>query len=96
MSLSLRAWPLVPLVLVLEALAAWVVVHTGTRQRVLVSVTAFTVVWLAGTSIAVWFAPDAGLFRIGIGPPVTLVGAGVLAGGVALISLRESGCPAAS
>jgi hypothetical protein len=95
-SWSLRLWPIVPMLLVLDVVAVWVVTSTGKGRRSLLVTTGVIALWVAGTAVAVRFAPDAGLFRIGVGPLVTVGGVVGLVVGVALISCRGSGASAAS
>lgn len=95
-SWSLRLWPLVPMLLVLEVVAVWVVITTGRGGRSLLLATGVIALWVAGTAVAVRFAPDAGLFRVGVGPLVTVGGVVCLVAGVARISSRGSDASAAS
>ena len=87
---SLRLWPLVPLVLVALSVACWAVVTRHLGWRVAASITGVGVVWVAGTSMALVLAPDVGLFRIGVGPTVTLVGVVVAGAGVVWLRPRRS------
>ena len=87
---SLRLWPLVPLVLVALSVACWAVVTRHLGWRVAASITGVGVVWVAGTSLALVLAPDIGLFRIGVGPTVTLVGVVVAGAGVVWLRPRRS------
>jgi hypothetical protein len=95
-SWSLRLWPIVPLLLVVNVVAVWIVVHTGRWWPWLAITTTIVAVWVGGTAIAIRFAPDAGLFRIGVGPSVTLVGVVTLVVAVGWISSRGSGSSGAS
>ena len=87
---SLRLWPLVPLVLVALSVACWAVVTRHLGWRVAAAITGVGVVWVAGTSLALVLAPDVGLFRIGVGPTVTLVGVVVAGAGVVWLRPRRS------
>jgi hypothetical protein len=95
-SWSLRLWPIVPMLLVLEVVAIWIVTHTGRGRRPLLLSTGAIALWVAGTALAVRFAPDVGLFRVGIGPLVTVGGVVCLVAGVARISSRGSDASVAS
>jgi hypothetical protein len=92
---SLRLWPLVPLLIVVTATCAWAVVTHHVRWGVCAAATVTLVVWVGGTATAVFLAPDVALFRIGVGPTVTLVGAVAAAAGVAMLRRRGSGPSAA-
>ena len=96
LSWSLRLWPIVPMLLVLDVVAVWLVIATGKGHRSLVLSTGVIALWVAGTAVAVRFAPDAGLFRAGVGPLVTVGGVVCLVAGVALISSRGSDASATS
>ena len=87
-SWSLRLWPLVPLLVVAVVVAAWWPAMSSRARTAADAATAVAVVWVGGTAIAVSFAPDVVLFRIGVGPPVTVIGAITLGVG-ALLRLRE-------
>jgi len=93
---SLRLWPLVPLLLVAVAVTAWAVVTGHLRWEITMGVAAVAVVWVGGTAVALVLAPDAGLFRIGIGPAVTLVGVLVAVAGAVALRRRGSASGAAS
>jgi hypothetical protein len=95
-SWSLRLWPIVPLLLVLNVVAVWIVIHTGDRRRALAVSTGVIATWVAGTAVAIRFAPDVGLFRVGVGPAVTLVGVVCLVAGVGRLNFRGSGSSGAS
>lgn len=87
---SLRLWPLVPLLLVGTTVAAWAVVTRHLDWRVAVVADAVAVAWVGTTAIALLFAPDAGLFRVGSGPTVTVVGMVLAASGGVWIRPRRS------
>jgi hypothetical protein len=93
---SLRLWPLVPLLLVAVTVSAWAVVTRHLRWSITMGVAVVALVWVGGTAIALVIAPDVGLFRIGIGPAVTLVGVLVAVAGVVTLRRRGSACAAAS
>lgn len=93
---SLRLWPLVPLVLVAMSVTGWAVVTRHLRWRVAAGVIASAVVWVGGTAVSLFLAPDGGLFRVGAGPAVTLVGAVVAAAGAVALRRRESAASAAA
>ena len=94
-SWSLRLWPLVPLLLVVLVVVTWWPAGSGRQGTVGVVLAAVATVWAGGTGVAVMVAPEVGLFRIGVGPLVTVVGALVIAVGQ-VVSRRESGSSAAS
>lgn len=91
-SWSLRLWPLVPLLLVALAVSAWAVATSHLRWGVAVAMGSVVAVWVGGTAVAILRAPDAGLFRVGHGPTVTLVGVVVVAAGI--LTLRTPGSAA--
>lgn len=93
---SLRLWPLVPLLLVAVVTTAWAVATRHVRWAPSLVLSTIAVVWVGGTAAAVMAAPDIALFRVGVGPTVTLVGAVVVGFGVAGLRRRESGSSAAS
>lgn len=93
---SLRLWPLVPLLLVAVVTTAWAVATGHARWAAALALSTLTVVWVGGTAVAVLAAPDIALFRVGVGPTVTLAGAVVIGSGVAGLRRRESGSSAAS
>ncbi len=93
---SLRLWPLVPLLLVAVTVTAWSVVTRHVRWEVTMGVAVVALVWVGGTAVALVLAPDVGLFRIGVGPAVTLVGLLVAVVGVGALRRRESDFAAAS
>jgi hypothetical protein len=74
-AVSLRLWPLVPLLLAVTVIGAWAAPFDTRARRVAVVLVVIAVVWIGGTSVAVMLAPDVAIFRIGPGPPVTLLGA---------------------
>ncbi len=86
-SWSLRLWPLVPLLVVVVVVAAWWPTMSTRARTAVTAATAVVVVWVGATAIAVSFAPDVALFRIGPGPAVTVFGALTLGVG-ALLNLR--------
>ena len=92
---SLRLWPLVPLLLVAIAVAGWAVATRRLSWLVVAATVGVAIVWIGGTAVALVFAPDAGLFRVGIGPAVC-VGGVVLAaiGGLWLRPRRSAGSAA--
>lgn len=67
---AVRLWPALPLLLVLVVVEHWR--PTGRFARLLAIVAA---VYAAATAGAIVLAPDVGLFGIGPGPWVTLLGA---------------------
>lgn len=87
---ALRLWPLVPLVLVAMTVAGWAVVTRHLAWPIAVAISGVGVAWIAGTSIALVLAPDVGLFRIGVGPTVALVGVAVAGVGAAWLRPRGS------
>lgn len=86
---SLRLWPLVPLLLVATVTTAWAVATRHLSWPVPLVLSACAVMWVGATAIAVLMAPDIALFRVGIGPAVTLVGAVILVTGVAVLRAPE-------
>ena len=88
-SWSLRVWPLVPLFVVVVVVAAWWPTMSSRARTAATTATAVVAIWVGVTAIAVSFAPDVALFRIGPGPAVTVLGAITLGVG-ALLKLRES------
>jgi len=84
-ALSLRLWPLVPLLLVVVVTTTWAVATDHLSWRVPVVLAAVAAVWVGGTSVAVIMAPEIALFSVGIGPAVTLTGTVVLAAGTAVL-----------
>ena len=86
---SLRLWPLVPLVLVAMTVTGWAVVTRHLGWRVAAVVSGVGAVWVGATSVALALAPDVGLFRIGVGPAVALIG--VVVAGVGVVWLRPRG-----
>ena len=93
---SLRLWPIVPLLLVLVTTGSWMVAAGRVTRRVLVPAVALAVLWIGGTAVAVLVAPDVALFRVGPGPPVTIVGVTAMAAGAIWISRPRSGSSAAA
>ncbi len=89
---SLRLWPLVPLVLVIMAVAGWAVATGYLRWQAAAVAVATGVVWVGGTATALVLAPDIGLFRVGVGPVVASVGAVVA--GLGGVWLRPRGSDA--
>ncbi len=89
---SLRFWPLVPLLLVATAVAAWAVATGHLRWRIASVTLGVAIVWVGGTALAVVLAPDAGLVRVGDGPAVA--GGGVLVAGIGGLWLRPRGSAA--
>ncbi len=79
---ALRLWPLVPLALVLSVVAHWV--HHPSMRWPRHALTSAAVLYPAVTSIALLNAPRIGLFRVGPGPWVTLVGTVVMFAGFAM------------
>ena len=77
---ALRLWPLVPLTLVLAVVAHWV--HHPSLRWPRHAVSGAATVYPGVTSVALLNAPEIGLFRIGPGPWVTLVGAVVMLAGL--------------
>jgi hypothetical protein len=73
MGIGLRAWPLVPLMMVVAATAAWWGYHA---IGALVGVVA--AVYAGGVGTAVSRAPDEGLLHVLDGPRLTAVGGGLV------------------
>ena len=92
---SLRLWPLVPLLLVVVVTTAWSVATGHLRWWVPAVLAMVAAVWVGGTSVAVLMAPDIALFRVGVGPTVTLVGTVVLAAGSVVLRPAASSEPSA-
>lgn len=89
---SLRLWAFVPLLLVVVAVGAWSASFDARLRRPLLATSIVAAIWVGGTSIAVMAAPEAGLFRIGPGPAVTLAGVlGAAAGGLASARVTRRG-----
>lgn len=78
---ALRLWPLVPLALVLTVIAHWV--HHPSLRWPRHAMTGAAMLYPGVTSIALLNAPQIGLFRVGAGPWVTLIGAVVMLAGLA-------------
>jgi hypothetical protein len=93
---SLRLWPLVPLVLVACTVAAWAVVTRHLDWRVAAVALGVSVVWVGSTAVALLFAPEAGLFRIGHGPAVTAAGIALTAAGAVWLRPRRSAASGAA
>lgn len=83
---SLRLWPFVPLLLVASAVAGWAVATGHLRWRAAALAIGTAIIWVGGTALALVFAPDAGLFRVGRGPAVAA--GGVLVAGIGGLWLR--------
>jgi len=88
-SWSLRLWPLVPLLLVGVTVLGWAFATRRGRWWVVIVAAGLAVVWVGGTAMAILLAPDGGLFRLGPGPAVTVLGALPLVAGV--FALRNPG-----
>lgn len=95
-SWTLRLWSVVPLLLVMTAIGAWVVAVTRSGWRLLLASTAIAVAWVGGTAVSIVFAPEAALFRIGPGPAVTLTGLAAVVAGVVWLRRPVSAASAAS
>ena len=93
---SLRLWPLVPLVLVAMTTAGWAAATGHLRWRFAACAVGVGVVWIGGTAVALVLAPDVGLFRIGSGPTVALVGVVVAMAGTLWLNPRGSAASGAS
>lgn len=93
---SLRWWPVVPMLLVLTVIAAWTASVTGRAPSMPITLGAVVALWVGGTSVALLLAPDAGLFAIGLGPFVTVVGVAAIAVGLVLLSRDRSASSGAS
>ena len=90
---TLRLWPLVPLLLVLGAIALWLRPSVAWLRRSLAVIPVLGAVIVGGIALAVALAPDIGLFRIGFGPWCCLGGSVVMLVGVVL-SATDPGRPA--
>jgi hypothetical protein len=93
---SLRLWPLVPLLLVAVTIAAWAVMGRHVGWRVVALLAAGATVWVGGTAGALFAAPDIGLFRVGIGPTVALLGIVALVVGTIWLRRPRSDASAAA
>ncbi len=93
---SLRLWPLVPLLLVAMAIAAWAVAIGRLRWTAAAAAVGAGMLWIGGTAIALMLAPDAGLFRIGSGPAVAVIGVAIAGLGAVWLRPRESAASAAA
>jgi hypothetical protein len=82
---TLRLWPLVPLLLVSAAISPWLRPARTWVRRVLAVLPVLAVLIVGGVAFAVSLAPEVGLFRIGIGPWCSVVGAIVMVVGVCCI-----------
>lgn len=89
-SWSLRLWPLVPLLLVVQTLTGWAVATGHLRWQVSALTTAMGTAWVGGTAIALVLAPDVGLFQVGSGPIVVSIGIAVAVLGTAWLRRRVS------
>ena len=78
---ALRLWPLVPLTLVVSVIVHWV--HHPSMRWPRHATASAAVLYPGVTSIAIVNAPEVGLFRVGPGPWVTLVGSVVMLAGLA-------------
>ena len=88
LSIALRAWPLMPLLVVTGTVAMW------WRRYIVGQALAVTgAVYALVVALAIRLAPPTGLVRIRIGPVVTIAGASVLLGGalVALVVAASAG-----
>ena len=94
----LRLWPLVPLALVVTVIAHWA--HHPSLRWPRHGITGAALLYPGVTAIAVANAPDIGLFRVGPGPLVTVVGAALMLAGLltpwALSAIRRARSGAAS
>ena len=91
MAWSLRLWPLVPLLLVAGVVTGWLAEGDRRLLRIHVGVSILIVGWLTATAAGVLLAPDVALFRIGVGPSVTSIGAVGVGIGTTVISRRRVG-----
>lgn len=76
----LRLWPLVPLALVVTVIVHWA--HHPSLRWPRHDIAGAAVIYPGVTAIAVANAPEIGLFRVGPGPIVTVVGALVMLAGL--------------
>lgn len=88
---SLRLWPFVPLLMVVISITCWAAPIERRLVRPLAVLAAVATVWIGGTGLAVLAAPAAGLFRIGPGPAITVLGVLVAATGSAATALTSAG-----
>lgn len=86
--LALRAWPLVPLLLVLATVATWYGVDHVLSHVATAALTCAAAVYPGAVAVAVLNAPDIALFGTGTGPAVTIVGAAVVLAGAAINAIR--------
>lgn len=77
----LRLWPLVPLALVVTVIAHWA--HHPSLRWPRHGITSAALIYPGVTALAVANAPQIGLFDVGPGPWVTVVGALVMLAGLA-------------
>ena len=89
---ALRLWPLLPLVLVLAVVAWWWPSSGKGQTAIRVAPTLVASLYAGAVALAVVNAPEVALFSVGPGPTVTILGAVVMAAGVAgtLVLARRS------
>jgi hypothetical protein len=83
MGVGVRAWPVVPLLLILSVVVLWQ--HLSVPGWVQITLWSVTAGYVGGTAVAVVAAPNAGLLDGRYGAWVTLVGALVLAAGAVIV-----------
>ncbi|MEY2958895.1 MAG: hypothetical protein RLZZ01_1463 [Actinomycetota bacterium] len=76
---AIRLWPLVPLLLVTTVVTHSIADGARRIRITRTAVTALTVAYAGGVALAIRLAPDVGTIQRGVGPTMTLIGAGVLA-----------------
>lgn len=86
---TLRLWPLVPLLLVFSAIALWLRPTDARLRRMLAALPIAAALVVGGIALAVSLAPDVALFRIGIGPWVSVAGAMLMVVGVCCLPGRR-------
>jgi hypothetical protein len=87
---ALRLWPLVPMLLVLCVVSWWWRPDHAGGRAIRIALTAVSAVYAGGTALAVANAPEIGMFEVGAGPIVTVVGAVVLLAGTAVEPLASA------
>lgn len=91
---AVRLWPLLPLVLVVTVVTHHLHLDAAWFPLVRSATTAMAAVYAGAVALAIHFAPEIGLFRLRLGPWVTLAGAALLA--LSLVRRRGSGAVGAS
>jgi hypothetical protein len=85
---ALRLWPLVPLLLVGVAVCAWLPFRQDSLVWTRFGLTMVAALYPGVVALAIANAPEAGLFSIGSGPVVTVVGTTLMICGGAFSATR--------